>query len=179
MNAVLQYLDSSDRRLSGRVATWDLPRWVGAWMRWSTHLGDGWLWVAVGLMLAAGGPRTWPAFGAAALSAAAANTAVVLLKGRVRRARPSARPGNCFFAGRADRWAFDEFSFPSGHALNAFALTATVGLALHALAVPLLVLAVSIALSRVVLGVHFVADVVAGALIGATLGTLAFRLVLG
>ena len=178
MNAVLQYLDSSDRWLSGRVATWDLPRWAGAWMRWATRLGDGWLWAGVGLLLAAGGPRTWPACGAAALSAAVANVAVVLLKGRVRRARPAARPSNCFFAGMADRWAFDEFSFPSGHALNAFALTATVGLALPALALPLLLLAVSIAISRVVLGVHFLLDVLAGALIGATLGTLAFAFVL-
>lgn len=179
MNAVLQYLDSSDRRLSGRVATWNLPAWAGAWMRWATRLGDGWLWAGVGLLLAAGGPRTWPSFGAAALSAAAANTAVVLLKGRVRRARPALRPANCFFSGVAGRWAFDEFSFPSGHALNAFALAATVGLALPALAVPLLFCAASIAVSRVVLGAHFIADVLAGALIGATLGTLAFRLVLG
>ena len=52
------------------------------------------------------------------------------------------------------------------------------GLALHALALPLLLLAVSIAISRVVLGVHFLLDVLAGALIGATLGTLAFAFVL-
>ena len=148
MNAVLQYLDTSDRRLSGRVASYELPRWVAAWMRWATHLGDGWLWAGVGLILLMGGPHAWPVLGAAALSAAAANTAVVLLKGRVRRARPAERPTNCFFAGMADRWAFDEFSFPSGHALNAFALTATVGLALPALAAPLLVCAVSIAVSR-------------------------------
>jgi len=179
VKAVLQYLDTSDRRLSGRVARCGLPRWVAAWMRWATHLGDGWLWAGVGLLLLLGGPHTWPALGAAALSAAAANSAVVLLKGRVRRARPAERPANCFFAGLADRWAFDEFSFPSGHALNAFALTATVGLVLPAVAPVLLLLALSIAASRVVLGVHFVADVLAGSLIGATLGAAAFRLVLG
>jgi len=93
--------------------------------------------------------------------------------------RPAERPANCFFAGVAERWSFDEFSFPSGHALNAFALAVTVGLAVPALSPLLFFLAASIAASRLVLGVHFLTDVVAGSLIGAVLGAAAFVLVLG
>ena len=97
---------------------------------------------------------------------------------RLRRARPAERPENCFFGGLDHDWTFDEFSFPSGHALNAFALAATLGLAVPILFPALLLLAVSIAASRVVLGVHFLTDALAGSALGALAGTLAFVLVL-
>jgi undecaprenyl-diphosphatase len=96
----------------------------------------------------------------------------------VRRARPAERPANCFFGGLDRGWSFDEFSFPSGHALNAFALATTLGLAVPLLWPVLLFLAVSIAASRVVLGVHFLTDALAGSAIGALAGVLAFAVVL-
>ena len=60
-------------------------------------------------------------------------------------------------------------SFPSGHAAGAFAVAAfvTFELAVHPLAkVALFVVAAGIGLSRIVLGVHFPSDVLAGALLG-------------
>ncbi len=60
-------------------------------------------------------------------------------------------------------------SFPSGHAAGAFALAAYVALEarVHVVVkVALFVIAAGIALSRVVLGVHFPSDVLAGALLG-------------
>jgi undecaprenyl-diphosphatase len=175
---VLQYLAESDRRICGRLAGWAPPRAMLRWMMLSTRLGDGWLWAFVGLVLLAGGPAQWPLLAAAGAAAALANVMVVTLKGRVRRSRPAERPSNCFFAGLDRGWTFDEFSFPSGHALNAFALATTLSLAVPALSPLLLVLAVSIAASRVVLGVHFLTDALAGSALGVLAGAAAFAAVL-
>jgi undecaprenyl-diphosphatase len=175
---MLQYLASSDRRICGRLAGWTPPAPVVRWMLLSTRLGDGWLWAVAGVALLAAGPRHWPTLAALSVSAGLANVAVVVLKGRVRRARPAERPANSFFAGLDRGWSFDEFSFPSGHALNAFALATTLGLALPMSWPALLFVAASIAASRVVLGVHFLTDALAGSALGALAGAAAFAAVL-
>jgi len=67
-------------------------------------------------------------------------------------------------------------SFPSGHAAGAFAFAAYVALEARvhlAVKVALFVVACGIALSRVVLGVHFPSDVAAGALLGCAVSALA------
>ena len=58
-------------------------------------------------------------------------------------------------------------SFPSGHSAAAFAFATGVGRALPPAAIPLRALAAAVAYSRVHTGVHYPADVVTGALIGA------------
>jgi len=70
-------------------------------------------------------------------------------------------------------------SFPSGHAAGAFAVAAFVAFEarVHAIAkLALFVVAAAIGLSRVVLGVHFPTDVVAGALLGVAVVVLAKRI---
>jgi membrane-associated phospholipid phosphatase len=61
-------------------------------------------------------------------------------------------------------------SFPSGHAASAFAAAVAVSVLFPRLRTPLLLLAATIALSRVYLGVHFATDVVVGSLLGAAIG---------
>ena len=61
-------------------------------------------------------------------------------------------------------------SFPSGHATTAFAAATVVAVLVPRWRIPALALAAIVALSRVYLGVHFVLDVVAGALIGSLIG---------
>jgi undecaprenyl-diphosphatase len=68
-------------------------------------------------------------------------------------------------------FAADRFSFPSGHALNAFAIGSVIALAFPLAAVPVLAVAASVAASRVVLGLHWLSDVLAGALVGLVIGT--------
>ncbi len=64
----------------------------------------------------------------------------------------------------------DSWSFPSGHATAAFAAATAIAVLSPRLRRPALALAAVIAVSRVVLGVHFWLDVIAGALLGAAIG---------
>jgi undecaprenyl-diphosphatase len=63
----------------------------------------------------------------------------------------------------------DQFSFPSGHTITAFSVAVGISMFYPILTAGLLFCAVSIAISRILLGMHFLSDVVAGALIGSGL----------
>ncbi len=66
-------------------------------------------------------------------------------------------------------------SFPSGHAASAAAFATAVSVTVPAATVPVGVLATGVAYSRVYTGVHYPGDVVAGVLLGASLGLLLGR----
>jgi undecaprenyl-diphosphatase len=169
--AVLGYIQARDHRLMRRVHRWRAPRWIRRWMIVATRLGDGWVWfaLAVGVFLFGGSGR-FVTLGAGQSAALAGILIFRLLKKASGRQRPCALEPHC--------WAHilppDQFSFPSGHSITAFAVTVSVGL-FHPEMLPfLLFLAVSIAASRIILGMHFLSDVLAGSLIGAGLGYVSF-----
>ncbi len=66
-------------------------------------------------------------------------------------------------------------SFPSGHSASAFAFATAVGGVLPVEAIPIRALASLVAYSRVHTGVHYPADVLAGAFLGTTLAQLISR----
>lgn len=179
MNALLTFVNDSDFRVNHRLVGWHPPSWFRLWMIAASRLGDGWLWLLTGLLLLARGGRGLDVLGAAAAAAAVANSLLVPLKRRFRRPRPCDHEPNPHFAA-AYRPAFrgDVFSFPSGHSLNAFAVGTVVALAFPALAPLAFLLAVSVAASRVFLGLHFLTDVVVGATLGVVIGGSAFRFLL-
>ncbi len=80
----------------------------------------------------------------------------------------TARPRPCHGLRGVCRQArvLDRFSFPSGHALHAVAFTLIAAAYYPGLALALLPFIVLVAVSRVVLGLHYPSDVLAGALLG-------------
>jgi len=71
----------------------------------------------------------------------------------------------------------DRFSFPSGHTLHAVSFTTIICSGIPELAWILVPMALLIAGSRVVLGLHYPSDVVAGGIIGALVACLTTTLV--
>lgn len=70
----------------------------------------------------------------------------------------------------------DRYSFPSGHTLHAVSFALQASMHFPQLAWVLIPLALTIAASRVVLGLHYPTDVLAGAVLGASLGMLGMSL---
>lgn len=129
-------------------------------MRWLTQLGGARVTIGIGLALVAAGEQV---LGLAALFAlTTSHLAVQVLK------RAVARPRPCDANGRPLALIDlpDPFSFPSGHAAAATAVSGTVAIAHPLLAPVLLPLVALVAASRVTLRVHHASDVVAGALLG-------------
>lgn len=173
MNGLLTFVNDSDFRVSGRVRDWTPPRWVCLWMRGATRVADLWLWPALALLLGAAGPAGREALLAGAAAALVANALLVFLKRRVRRRRPCDEAPHPLFR---DLKPPDPFSFPSGHSMNAFAVCTVLALQFPVFAPVCIVLASSIATSRVVLGMHYVSDVIVGSAIGTLVGSVAFAL---
>ena len=163
---MLDYIARRDHRVMRRVHNWRPPRWVRVWAVAATRGGDGWLWYAMGLvMLLFGGPQRFRAIGAAALAAGTGIAAFLRLKKAAGRRRPCALEPHCW----STLLPPDQFSFPSGHTITAFAVAVSLSLSYPELAAGLLFCAASVALSRILLGMHFLSDVVAGAILGASL----------
>ena len=72
----------------------------------------------------------------------------------------------------------DRFSLPSGHSAAAFLVAIIIGHFFPEYTWLLLSWACGVAISRVVLGVHFPADIIIGAIIGSSCGLLALALVI-
>ena len=64
----------------------------------------------------------------------------------------------------------DKYSFPSGHTITAFAIALSSASFTRNCKASLLAVALLIASSRIILGMHFLSDVLAGSAIGILLG---------
>lgn len=168
---MLSYIESRDHLVMRRVHGWKAPRWIRLWMVWATRGGDGWLWLALAVALVAlGGDAGRKATMEAGVAGLAGVGLFMGLKRVTGRKRPCHLEPHCW----STLLPPDQFSFPSGHTITAFAVTIPVGGHFPDAMPALLFCAASIAVSRVLLGMHFMSDVIAGMLIGGGLGWALF-----
>ena len=162
-----------DRRMCVAANRWGARRAVGVFFGAVSRLGDGVFWYALMLTLALfDGRRGMLAAAHMALTGLTALALYRLLKRWTKRPRPFRVCAGVI----AHVPPLDEFSFPSGHTLQAVGFT-VVALAWYPLLAPLLLsFTALVAASRVVLGLHYPSDVLAAIGIGSALGALALWL---
>jgi len=169
---IVGFGEKADHRLMRRVNRWPAPKWFRLWMMAATRGGDGWLWYAMGAVVAIfGGTQRIPALSAAVAAVGAGIAIFIRLKRVCGRKRPCALEPHCW----ATLLPPDQFSFPSGHTITAFAVAVSLGAFYPNAYAGLLFCAASVAASRVLLGMHFLTDVIAGAVIGSALGAVSFQ----
>ncbi len=161
------FIERRDHHLMRRLNRWRAPRWIRYWMIAATRMGDGWLWYALGIILLVyGGPQRFLAVGASGAAAVVGIFVFKTLKNLSHRPRPCQLEPHCW----SKVLPPDRFSFPSGHTMTAFSIAVVVSYFYPSLEATLFFLATSIAVSRIVLGMHFLSDVLAGVVLGVALG---------
>ena len=153
--------------LCRRAARAQAARFARAFFRTVSMLGDGPLWFALALALPLLGGAE--ALGTVARMAAVGVAAALVskaLKLGFRRVRPFLAHAGIPLGAKP----LDAGSFPSGHTLHAVAFTLVVCADLAWLTLLLVPFTLAVGASRVVLGLHYPSDVVAGAAFGAVLG---------
>ena len=168
MTGLLAFVQNFD--VSMLHLAWGKPGWAIPIFYAFTTVGGGWplLWLlpfavqrrtrAVALWLA----------GAVALTSSLVN----LIKEIVGRARPCDTLGWC---SAIDITSPGGHSFPSGHAAGSFAFAGFVAVRVPRWTLVAGIYAAIVAWSRCALGVHYPSDVIAGALLGMTIGVVVGR----
>jgi len=136
------------------------------------HSGDSWFWGLGLLVVAFTGSPGARVVSLRTLAAIAALAAVVLaIKLLIRRRRPEGEWGAIYRT-------TDPHSFPSGHAARAVLLAVLAsGWGPPWLAIVLAVWAPLVAVSRVAMGLHYLSDVVGGAILGLVAGGVTLAVV--
>lgn len=165
----LSRLDARDQALFARcLVRPGTPSVVRRVWTTLTHLGGARASVAASVVPAAAGIVSVMAAVKVLATLALSHVVVQLLKRTVGRPRPAAS-GHTAIA-----LAPDAFSFPSGHSAAAMAVAIAYAALFPHIALPLVVLALAVGLSRVCLGVHYPGDVVTGQLIAVATAVAVF-----
>lgn len=138
-----------------------------------SRLGDGVFWYTLMLaLLIVQGSTALPAVARMLAAGALALALYKWLKARTIRPRPCARHDHI----RISVAPLDEYSFPSGHTLHAVSFSIVAIYYYPILTWLVAPFTVLVALSRMVLGLHYPSDVLAGALLGSGLALLVLQI---
>ncbi len=160
-----------DARLSSQLRVAEKPGFLRSIAVFFAHSGDSWLWfpaLIIAWFFTNSAWKQWEVvefFGILGLAGV-----VLAIKFLIRRERPAGEWGGIYRN-------TDPHSFPSGHAARSF-MIAVVGTVLAPpwLAVVLWIWAPLVALARVAMGVHYLSDVVAGAILGIIVGVIGLQI---
>ena len=160
-----------DAKLSNQMRVAEKPGALRTIAVFFAHSGDSWFWGAALITLWFVSNSFWKEWEVVEFVGISLLAALVMsIKFLVRRRRPEGEWGGIYRN-------TDPHSFPSGHAARAF-LIAVVGAALGPawLGVLLWVWAPLVALARVAMGVHYVSDVIAGAILGVIIAIIGLQI---
>lgn len=150
-----------DARFSEQMRVAEKPGALRSFAVFFAHSGDSWFWAVALVALWASGDSFWKKW--AVVQFVSISVLIVLVmstKFLVRRKRPEGEWGGIYRN-------TDPHSFPSGHAARSFLIAVVAaGLGPLGLGIVLCVWAPLVALARVSMGVHYVSDIVAGAVLG-------------
>ncbi len=163
MIQMLSRMQAIDSALCVTVSQTSQYRLIREWFRIISRLGDGVFWYilmfAILVTQQADGIKPVLHMLAAGLSG---TLIYKWLKHKTHRPRPYQVRQDVFLSGKP----LDHFSFPSGHTLHAVAFGLVALFYFPVLAIVLISFIVMVAMSRVILGLHYPSDVLAGAAIG-------------
>ena len=146
---------------------------VRDFFRLVSRLGDGMAWYSLLLILPVtfGGGALLPV-ASMAITALAGVVIYKILKETLVRERPFAS----HFQVKPVSRPLDRYSFPSGHTMHAAAFLTQLASYFPAVMWLMLPFGIAVAMSRVVLGLHYPSDVLAGALLGWVLAAISLSL---
>ncbi|MEX0735104.1 MAG: phosphatase PAP2 family protein [Steroidobacteraceae bacterium] len=163
LTTAFQHFDQAEFRFCRYLNRPSSSQGLRTFFRGVSRLGDGWLWYAlIVIQPLLFGAQGWFVAAHLAVTGGLGLLAYKLIKRHAVRERPFiTHPAiNCAAA------PLDRYSFPSGHTLHAVSFAFLGSHYLPELAAPLAAFALLVALSRVVLGLHYPTDVAAGAVLG-------------
>ena len=138
-------------------------RMVRAFVLFINLLGNGWVYILVGLgLIAHMGSAAVRVIAAASVAAAASHLIYTVVKRRTRRLRPFERDATI----KPVSGVLDRYSFPSGHCMTVVAVAVPIVVANPAWWLTAAAGFVMVALCRLVAGHHYPSDVASGALLG-------------
>jgi len=160
-----------DQRISARLRVAEKPGLLRSVAIFFAHSGDSWFWGLALIILWFVRPQPWKDWSVVQfLSIVLLAVVVLVFKFSIRRKRPEGEWGGIYRS-------TDPHSFPSGHAARAFLLAVVAtGLGPGWLAAILWIWAPLVALARVAMGVHYLSDIAAGAVLGLMMGVVCLGL---
>ena len=171
-------VDQAERRMCIVANAACQRRLVRALFRGVSRLGDGVVWyVLMALMPLLIGLERWREGLQASLQMLLAGAAGLLLYKLLKKKLVRERPFIGLIGIECAMPPLDRYSFPSGHTLHAVTFTAIAISYVPQLAVVLVPFALLVAASRVVLGLHYPTDVLAGAVLGGLLAAASHALI--
>ena len=167
----LRNIIEADARLSNQMRVAEKPGALRAIAVFFAHSGDSWFWGAALIALWFVSNSAWRKWSVVEFVGIFLLAALVMgIKFLVRRRRPEGEWGGIYRN-------TDPHSFPSGHAARAFLIAAVASVLAPAwLGIILWIWAPLVSLARVAMGVHYVSDVLAGALLGIAVALIGLQI---